>query len=105
MKIISKEFWDLVLSKIVYIFTSVKIWVLIWTFFLVLDLYTVADKLMGFIILHPENVELVKTLSELVGKIYDISNALLMGVVVVIVLSRETMKYKRIKSGEHVKDD
>lgn len=100
MKLLRRDFWDYVFSKIVLTFTSVKIWVLVWTFFLVLELYTVADQLIDFIMLHPQNIELVKALSDLVGKIYDISNAMLIGVVVVIVLSRETMKHKKMKSGD-----
>lgn len=104
MKITSKTFWDTILAKIIITLTSVKIWVLVWTFFIVLELYKVAAEVRAFMFLYPTNIELIKILTDFQAKLYDISNAVLLGVVVVIVLSRESIKYTKMKQEESMKE-
>lgn len=99
----SLRFWDMILAKIVTIFASVKVWTLICVFLMVDKIYKEAEKYRELSQLYFDNIALVTQFIEIQKHLYDVANAMLIGAIVVIVLSRDSIKHAQIKSGE--KDD
>ena len=101
MRIKSKEFWDAVFCKLIETAISVKIWILIMIFYFVSRLYCVGDELRVFMMTSISEVPKMQILASLQGKIYDIATSLIISGIVVIVLSRTTFKYARLKNSYH----
>lgn len=108
MRFFTKDFWDLVLVKMVELMVSVKIWVLFWVSFLVYKIHGVGNDINDFILvnIHSLDANKITILAGLEKNIYDISTAMLTGVIVVIVLSRQVFKHKKLdNNGSSEKDD
>jgi hypothetical protein len=101
MRVISKNFWDAVLTKLIETAISVKIWILVVIVFFVNRLYSVADELRLFMVSSITEVEKMKVLCSLQCKVYDIATSLIISGIVVIVLSRVTFQYAKLKNGYH----
>lgn len=104
MRILSKNFWDAVIIKLVETAISVKIWILIVIIYFVNRLYSVSGELMKFMMTAVTEVDKMKVLASLQGKIYDIATSLIISGIVVIVLSRVTFQYAKLKNGYHVQN-
>lgn len=102
MRLTSKAFWDAVTSKIIETLISVKIWIMGFILFFVYRLFLAADELRVFIMASTTlDSQKLQVLAGLQGKIYDIAVSLLISGVVVIVLSRVTFQYAKLKNGYH----
>lgn len=102
MRLTSKAFWDAVGNKIIETLISVKIWIMGFILFFVHRLFLAADELRTFIMASTSlDAQKLQILVGLQGKIYDIAVSLLISGVVVIVLSRVTFQYAKLKNGYH----
>jgi len=93
----SFRFWDAVLAKIVITLVSVKVWTLICVFLMVDRIYHEAEKYRHLTEQYFFRPELVPQLISIQKDLYDIGNAILIGAIVVIVLSRDSIKHAQIK--------
>ena len=97
LKFFSIRFWDATLAKIVNIFVSVKVWTLICVFLMVNKIYIEAEKYRQLTEQNFFKPELVTQLLKIQKDLYDVANAMLIGAIVVIVLSRDSIKHAQIK--------
>lgn len=94
----SLRFWDMTFAKIVSIFISVKVWTLICVFLMVNKIYQEAEKYRELTQEYFFKPELVPQLLKIQKDLYDVGNAILIGAIVVIVLSRDSIKHAQIQS-------
>ena len=93
----SLRFWDMTFAKIISIFISVKVWTLICVFLMVNKIYQEAEKYRELTQDYFFKPELVSQLLKIQKDLYDIGNAILIGAIVVIVLSRDSIKHAQIQ--------
>lgn len=105
LRFFSIRFWDTTFAKIVNIFVSVKVWTLICVFLMVNKIYIEAEKYRELTEQYFFKPELVTQLIKIQKDLYDVANAMLIGAIVVIVLSRDSIKHAQIKKDCGVSDN
>lgn len=98
-KFFSLRFWDATLAKIVTIFVSVKVWTLVAVFHMVYGIYKEAERYRMMVenYLYISRYDLIPQLLKMQKDLYDVANAMLVGAIVVIVLSRDSIKHAQLK--------
>jgi hypothetical protein len=103
LEILTKKYWNAVLSKLIETFISVKFWVIILASFFAYKLINlfieIKDVILQFAInphLDINNNEMLNILTTWSKSLLDITLAMFASVIVVILLSREVFKHAKI---------
>lgn len=103
MEILTKKYWNAVLSKLIETFISVKLWIIVlasfFAFKLIYLFIEIKDVILTFAIdphLDINNNEMLSILTTWSKSLLDITFAMFASVIVVIVLSREVFKHAKI---------
>ena len=103
MDILTKQYWNAVLAKLIETFISVKLWIIVLASFFAYKLINlfieIKDVILKFAInphLDINNNEMLSILTTWSKSLLDITFAMFASVIVVIVLSREVFKHAKI---------